>query len=273
MSEVSAYLTPSLRLPLLAGEQAQKHVTVNEALAALDALVHLSVASRDLSAPPAAPADGDRFIVAQDPSGAWAGHAEELVVWRDGAWAFHAPREGWLAWVADEGVLLVFDGAGWAASTEVLQNLIRIGLGTSADADNPFAAKLNKALWTAKTAAEGGSGDLRFTMNKETAADVLSLLFQSGFAGRAEIGLTGDDNLSVKVSADGAAWNTALVIDRNEGSVGLGTAPARRSICGERGVGSPGCWWKARTPSTTRCAESRPMQSNPTSSRRKQGAP
>ena len=43
--------------------------------------------------------------------------------------------------------------------------------------------KLNKALWAAKTMAEGGDGDLRYTLNKESAADVLSLLLQSGFSG------------------------------------------------------------------------------------------
>jgi hypothetical protein len=225
MSEAGALETASLRLPLLAGEQAQKHVTVNEALAALDALVQLAVASRSLSQPPAGPGEGDRYIVGPAPAGAWTGQAGAVAVWTAGAWSFHRPREGWLAWLADEETLLVFDDGAWRGLSAELQNLALLGLGTAADAANPFAAKLNKALWTARAAGEGGTGDLRLTLNKESAANVLSLLFQSGFAGRAEIGLTADDNLSVKVSADGASWNTALQIDRAEGSVGLGTAP------------------------------------------------
>jgi len=52
--------TPHLGLPTLAAAQAQKHVTHNEALHRLDALVMLAVADRDLAAPPAAPAEGDR---------------------------------------------------------------------------------------------------------------------------------------------------------------------------------------------------------------------
>jgi hypothetical protein len=40
--------------------QAQKHVTVNEALRLLDGLVQLAVLDRHLTAPPASPADGDR---------------------------------------------------------------------------------------------------------------------------------------------------------------------------------------------------------------------
>ena len=47
-----------------------------------------------------------------------------------------------------------------------------LGLGTTADASNPFSAKLNAALWTAKTVAEGGTGDLFYTMNKEAAATI-----------------------------------------------------------------------------------------------------
>ena len=65
----------------------------------------------------------------------------------------------------------------------------RLGVGTEVDDTNPFAAKLNKALWTTRVVAEGGDGDLRYTFNKEAPANVLSLLMQSAWSGRAEIGL------------------------------------------------------------------------------------
>src|SRR6185436_3722907 len=100
----------------------------------------------------------------------------------------------------------------WGAALGAIQNLALLGLGTTADSTNPFSAKLNKALWTAKTAAEGGDGDLRYTMNKETASDVVSLLLQRGFSGRAELGLIGDDRLSLKVSGNGSQWVTAMTI-------------------------------------------------------------
>ncbi|MBP0651446.1 hypothetical protein J8J40_30740, partial [Mycobacterium tuberculosis] len=82
-------------------------------------------------------------------------------------------------------------------------NLTRLGVGTSADDGNPFAAKLNAALFAAKTAAEGGNGSLRLTLNKENSAATGSLVYQTGWSGRAEIGLAGSDNLACKVSADG----------------------------------------------------------------------
>jgi hypothetical protein len=229
--------TVNLALPLLAAEQAQKHVTVNEALVRLDALVQLAAKDRHLSAPPGAPADGDRYIVAAGATGAWLGRDHQIAAWSGGAWTFHAPREGWLAWVQDEDVCLSFDGAGWvplAGGGSELQNLTRLGLGTAADATNPFAAKLNNALWAAKTAAEGGDGDLRYKMSKESAADTLSLLFQTAFSGRAEIGLAGDDNLSFKVSADGTTWKSALVLDRTSGRASFPSGGVREQLAAAR---------------------------------------
>ena len=62
--------TPNLALPYILASQAQKHVTHNEAIRALDALVQISVKDRDLAAPPGAPAEGDRYIVAAAATGA-----------------------------------------------------------------------------------------------------------------------------------------------------------------------------------------------------------
>ena len=76
--------TVHLGLPLLESSQSQKHVTHNEALAAIDAAVHLAVISRALAAPPASPADGDRYLIAASATGIWAGHDGAVAVWLDG---------------------------------------------------------------------------------------------------------------------------------------------------------------------------------------------
>jgi lysophospholipase L1-like esterase len=107
--------TPNLQLPYIMAAQAQKHVTHNEALRALDALVQLAVLDKDLAAPPASPAEGSRYIVAASPSGVWAGQAANIAAWQDGAWMFHAPGEGWLAWVADEDTIYTYNGAAWVS--------------------------------------------------------------------------------------------------------------------------------------------------------------
>src|SRR5262245_34467817 len=93
--------TANLKLPYIVAAQAQKHVTHNEALRALDAIVQLMVLDKDLAAPPGSPVAGDRYIVAASPIGAWAGQAGKVAAFQDGAWAFYAPQEGWIAWVAD----------------------------------------------------------------------------------------------------------------------------------------------------------------------------
>lgn len=105
--------SPNLQLSYLMAAQSQKHVTYNEAMRALDALVQQTVLDIDLADPPGSPADGDRYIVAASPTGAWSGQAGKLAAWQDGAWAFYTPREGWLVWVADEDVLYVYDGTSW----------------------------------------------------------------------------------------------------------------------------------------------------------------
>ncbi|HZU77823.1 MAG TPA: DUF2793 domain-containing protein, partial [Dehalococcoidia bacterium] len=124
--------TANLRLPNIEGAQAQKHVTHNDALRMLDALVQLAVLDRDLSAPPGSPAEGQRWIVKAAGGGAWAGHDNAIAAWQDGAWAFYAPQPGWRAFVADEGALIAWDGAAWRAS--VGNGMTLIASGTVANA-------------------------------------------------------------------------------------------------------------------------------------------
>lgn len=97
-------------------------------------------------------------------------------------------------------------------------NLALLGVGTTADATNPLAAKLNNALFAAKTVAEGGDGHLRYKLSKESAGKTLSFLFQDNYSGRAEIGLTGDDCFHFKISPDGVTWSDALVLDGSTGA-------------------------------------------------------
>lgn len=227
--------TNLLGLPYILPSQAQKHVTHNEALRMLDAMVQLSVADRGLTAPPAEPGEGERHIVAAEATLEWSGKAGQVAAFQDGGWVFLEPRTGWLAWVAEEEKLLCWTGASWdgiESTFSALQNLSLFGIGTAADGANPFAAKLNKALWTAKYSGEGGDGDLRYTFNKQAPGNTASLLMQSDWSGRAEIGLTGDDDLHMKVSADGSAWTEGLVMDRATGALAireLRSIPANRA--------------------------------------------
>lgn len=107
----------NLDFPYLMPAQAQKHVTVNESLRALDALVQTGVQSRRVFEQPDSAEDGQIWIVPPGKSGdAWAPFANwALAYWRDGAWVQLRPRPGWRVWIADEGRLAVYDGGGWRA--------------------------------------------------------------------------------------------------------------------------------------------------------------
>lgn len=212
--------TTHLLLPYILAAQAQKHVTHNEALRLLDGLVQLSVLDRDLTAPPGSPTDGDRYIVGSGATAAWEGWDLNVALWTDGAWLRLPPRTGWRAWVEDEGLLLVYDGSVWVGTTPgELQNMALLGIGTTADAANPFSAKLNAALWTAKTAGEGGTGDLFYTMNKEAAGGDLGYVFQTGYVTKALVGLFGSDLFRLAVSADGSAFFDGFIVDNTSGIV------------------------------------------------------
>ena len=214
--------TAHIGLPYLDAAQSQKHATHNEALSILDAVLHLSVAARNVTTVPSSPVDGARYLVGTGASGAFFGKAGKIAAWQDGAWRFLTPQAGWRCYVEAENILTIFDGSIWRDLNlviEELQNLHRLGLGTSADATNPLAAKLNAALFTALTIAESGTGDLRFKLNKEASARTVSQLYQSGYSGRAETGLIGDDHFRVKVSADGSAWNNAIDVNPATGVV------------------------------------------------------
>jgi hypothetical protein len=216
--------TIHLGLPYLAPAQAQKHVTHNEALRRLDAVVQLSVLDADRTALPDDPAEGDRHIVAADATGDWSGKDGMVAAFIDGAWTFFAPEPGWIAYDRATESLLVRGSDGWAAMEGGGGSgpVTSLGINTDADDTNRLAVRSAAALFTAVAAADGGSGDMRIIVNKETDADTATFLFQSGFSGRAEIGLAGDTDFVFKVSPDGTTWNEAIRIDKD---TGLATIP------------------------------------------------
>lgn len=207
--------TPCLSLPLLAAGQAQKHVTLNEALIALDGITQLAVLDVSRTEPPASPDEGDRHIIAGPATGAWAGRQGEVAQFQDGFWTYRTPRAGWIAWVATDGELRIHDGTGWTSALRAA----RLGLGATPDAANRLAVASPASLFT------GGSGGHQLKINKGMVGATASLLYQTGFSGRAEIGLTGDDRLSFKTSPDGTVWREALACDPQTGTVSLPLSP------------------------------------------------
>ncbi len=220
--------TPRSHLPLLAAAQAQKHVTHNEALLMLDALSCARLLDRDLTVPPGSPADGDTYLVKATATGDWTGQDGNIAFAVDGAWRFYAPYQGLIAYVADETRLIAYDGAAWQdlASLLSLQNVPLLGVNTTADATNKLAVKSSALLFD-----NVGAG-MQAKLNKHAASDTASLLYQTNYSGRAELGLTGDDNFHCKVSPDGSSWAEAFVVDKTSGALSLGGPSLSASVVG-----------------------------------------
>ncbi len=105
--------SPRVGLPYLDAAQAQKHVTMNEALARVDMAAAGRVETMDLGSPPASPVEGDAHIVAAGAVGEWAGQDNNVAVFLNGGWDFIQPWAGWRLWVASKSGSAVHDGVGW----------------------------------------------------------------------------------------------------------------------------------------------------------------
>jgi hypothetical protein len=136
-----------------------------------------------------------------------------LAAWLGGAWVFIEPRPGWRAVGLGDGSLRLWSGTDWLRPG--LDNLDGLGIGTAHDATNRLAVSSPATLLT-----HAGS-DHRLLLNKAAVIDTASLLFQSGWSGRAEMGLAGDDDFAVKVSADGSTWTEALRVTAATGAVNI----------------------------------------------------
>ncbi|HEY0236561.1 MAG TPA: DUF2793 domain-containing protein [Afipia sp.] len=219
--------TANLALPFIDGSQAQKHVTHNEALRILDAAIQIGVADMNLTTPPPTPANGERHVVASGATGAWAGQANAIATWEDGAWRFLVPRPGWLVWSAADSSVFVFDGASWSAvsggggGSSALDNTPHVGINSTATSPNLLSVQSNAALFNSINAADGGTGDARIQISKENSTNTASVVFSDAFSGRAEFGLVGSDDFKLKVSHDGTAFVEAFTIDQTSGNLAL----------------------------------------------------
>lgn len=113
-------MSNSLRigLPFLDAAQAQKHVTMNEALARLDMAAAARVETMALASPPAAPVDGEAHLVPAAATGDWVGQDGNVAVFLNGGWDFIAPWAGWRLWVESVSGFAIYDGADWQVMSQ-----------------------------------------------------------------------------------------------------------------------------------------------------------
>jgi len=202
-----------LNLPYIAPNQAQKHVTHNEAIQMLDAVTQLSVQQIDAANPPVDPEAGQIYALGAAPTGVWAGAAGQLAYFSDSGWLFLEPQAGWRAWDAQTSTLYVYSSAQWQSVVASSQNTPGLGIQSSWDDTNRLSVASAATLFT-----HLGAGH-QLKINKSDASETASVLFQSNFTGHAEFGLSGETAFSMKISADGGTWQTALRLDPTSGEI------------------------------------------------------
>jgi len=225
MSDVSA----NLSLPYIQPSQAQKHVTHNEAIRRLDAVVQIGVLDVQQS-PPTDPNEGERWIVDVGATGTWAGQDHAVALWDGTAWMYFIPDEGWIAFNRETDGLLIFNGAQWvgafASDTSLSDgSLKKVGVNTAPDTINRLSVKTDRALFSHDDITPG-NGDMVIVTNKDTSGNDTGVTFQTGYSTRTLFGLYGNDDTSLKVSPDGATFHNALSVSQSTGNIAFGASTA-----------------------------------------------
>lgn len=219
--------TQRVKLPYVLQSQSQKEVTVNAAFDLLDALLQAAVVSVGVNTPPGSPVAGDCYVIGTSPTGAWVGQAKAIAIYSTG-WTYVTPWEGLTVWAMDTNALNSYDGSAWGLTTAAVsfQNIPMVGINATADTTNKLSVNSSAVLFN------NIGNDVQVKINKNASGDKASFLFQTGFSGRAEFGLLGDDNFSLKVSANGSTFFTALKMMAASGRVALKTNGSGLSAAG-----------------------------------------
>ncbi|HSQ98026.1 MAG TPA: DUF2793 domain-containing protein [Rickettsiales bacterium] len=261
--------TTNLNLPLLVSNQSQKEVTHNEAITIIDNILQNGIIDKDLTTPPTSPNSNDLYIVGSSATDDWADEDGNLAFY-DNGWRFIEPREGATFWVNDEDCLYTYNGSEWEqtletisntvedlddlsdvsitsasqydllqhdgtnfVNTKEIQNLSLVGVNATADSTNKLSVKSDAILF------DNATDDSQVKVNKASLTDTASHLFQTNYSGRAEFGLVGDDDFTLKVSSDGSTWNESFVVDNTNGDIDFkGTITNNGSSIGGSDLGS-----------------------------------
>jgi hypothetical protein len=219
--------TTHLGLPYLLAAQAQKHVTHNEALRLLDAMVQLSVLDRTRTTPPASPADGNRHLVASGATGLWAGWDLNIAFWVDGAWIRLVPRTGWLVLGGGRGPVPRLDRRGWEM------------VGEPRDVSDAVFSLVNDADPTKKATfslAGISAGTTRSFTLPNTSSELAILAGTQTFTGNKTFSGTLTASGTVTVSAASATIGTATTT----ATYGVGTGATTTGVTKTVNIGTGG---------------------------------
>jgi len=136
-----------LNLPYIMAAQAQKHVTHNEAITTLDALVQAAVDAVGVDTPPTDPEAGMRVLVGNGPTGEFVGHGNHLAAFQDEAWVFYTPHEGWSVWSKTDSQNMIYSQGEWLVQTTNLTQTDMLGINAEADNTNRLVVRSGSSLF------------------------------------------------------------------------------------------------------------------------------
>ncbi len=100
--------SPRLGLTLLTEATSGNEITCNVAIQVLESMGCAGkMVDRDLATPPGSPTNGQVYLVAASPTGAWAGQAGKCALYLDG-WYFFTPDSGRIFFIEDEKCLYCY---------------------------------------------------------------------------------------------------------------------------------------------------------------------
>ena len=155
--------TTNLELLLLEEGQASAEIKVNESMVRLDTLVQLSVIDRDLTVAPVSPAEGDTYLVASGATGEWATHDGELAIYI-GGWKYLPVLPGWRIWIADELVLIMWNGTSYATINTATPGTVGTLELTEKSADPSAPPAGQSVIWQSDGTGSGNDGDIMITI-------------------------------------------------------------------------------------------------------------
>jgi hypothetical protein len=138
-----------------------------------------------------------------------------IAAFQNSGWIFIAPQEGGRGWDKATGEYRVYTGGNWVVQSGggavSFDNLTGVGIGAASDPVNRLSVSAQATLLN-----NAGAGH-QLKINKASTSDTASLLFQTGFSGRAEMGTSGSDDFAIKVSADGSGFTSGLTLKAGSG--------------------------------------------------------
>jgi hypothetical protein len=182
--------TQNISLEYLLQNQASPEITINEALTKIDALI-FNIAQNIVDVLPLNPNNGEVYICSHNNTE----QPNKIAIYlTNKSWVFLTAKEGMIIFVQSQQKEFKFSQNNWE------ENNVPSLLPSNVNFDD-------------------NNGNTRLNINKSGETTTASHVFKSNWGGRAEFGLIGEDNFSIKVSPNGSNFIESFKVEKNTGNV------------------------------------------------------